>query len=86
MVLVQSKAMNQTKVYAVIAGTDHEGEDFATLRLFDCKSSADAYAKHLKVQWGADYVLTRLQNVCMESALTCADWDTVLRRLDSAQV
>ena len=65
--------MNQTKVYAVIAGAEYEGEDFDSLRLFDCKSSADAYAKSLEGQLGVDYVLTKVKEVCQESALLCAD-------------
>jgi len=59
-----------TSVYAVIAGIDYEGEVFDTLRLFDCKSSADAYAAHLDQDY--DYVKVELRDVCMESALLCA--------------
>jgi len=39
--------MQITKVYAVIGGFDYEGEDFKSLRLFDCFSTADAYVKQL---------------------------------------
>ena len=60
---------NAMSVYAVIAGADYEGQDFSTLRLFDCKSSADAYAAELEGQLGVDYVLTEVREVCMESAL-----------------
>ena len=56
--------------YAVIAGIDYEGEVFDTLRLFDCKSSADAYAAHLDQDY--DYVKVELRGICMESALLCA--------------
>ena len=56
--------------YAVIAGIDYEGEVFDTLRLFDCKSSANAYAAHLEDNY--DYALIKLRDVCMESALLCA--------------
>jgi hypothetical protein len=59
-----------TSVYAVIAGIDYEGEVFDTLRLFDCKSSADAYAAHLEDNH--DYVKVELRGICMESALLCA--------------
>jgi hypothetical protein len=57
------------KVYAVIAGTDYEGEDFRTLRLFDCFSAATAYAEELKQQLATDYVLIEDREICMESAL-----------------
>jgi hypothetical protein len=60
--------MNQ-KVYAVIAGADYEGEDFSTLRLFDCKSTAQEYAEHLEQEMAVDYVLMETRTVCMESAL-----------------
>jgi hypothetical protein len=59
-----------TATIAVIAGFDFEGEVFHTLRLFDCKSTADAYAKHLEEDY--DYVLTELRGICMESALCAA--------------
>jgi len=59
-----------TSVYAVIAGIDYEGEVFDTLRLFDCKSSANAYAAHLDEDY--DYVKVELRGICMESALLCA--------------
>lgn len=55
------------KVYAVIAGADYEGEVFDTLRLFDCKSAADAYREELAEQY--DYALMELREVCMESAI-----------------
>lgn len=60
------------KVYAVIAGADYEGEDFSSLRLFDCLSAADAYAKELDGQLGVDYVLIEQREVCLESALCAA--------------
>ena len=60
------------KVYAVIAGADYEGEDFDTLRLFDCRSAADAYAQELQKQFGVDYTLIEEREVCMESALATA--------------
>lgn len=59
-------------VYAVIAGASYEGEDFRTLRLFDCHSAADAYAKDLEQQIAVDYTLIEKREVCMESALADA--------------
>jgi hypothetical protein len=59
-------------VYAVIAGADYEGQDFDTLRLFDCRSTADAYAQELQEKFGVDYVLLDVREVCMESALATA--------------
>ena len=60
------------KVYAVIAGADYEGESFDSLRLFDCRSSADAYAQELQKQFGVDYVLVEEREICFESALATA--------------
>jgi len=57
------------KVYAVIAGADYEGESFDTLRLFDCRSSAEAYGKQLETQIAVDYVLIEEREVCFESAI-----------------
>ena len=62
-----SNAQSQMKVYAVIAGADYEGESFDTLRLFDCRSSAEAYGKQLEAQF--DYVLIEEREVCFESAI-----------------
>jgi hypothetical protein len=60
------------KVYAVIAGEDYAGESFDSLRLFDCKSAADAYAQELEGQFGVDYVLVEEREICLESALATA--------------
>jgi hypothetical protein len=57
------------KVYAVIAGADYEGESFDTLRLFDCRSSAEAYGKQLEARIAVDYVLIEERSVCFESAI-----------------
>lgn len=54
--------------YAVIGGWDYEGEDFDSLKLFDCKSSAEAYREHLTVVDGFDYAKMSLRDVIMESA------------------
>ena len=62
--------MNQVQVYCVIAGIDYEGEVFDTLRLFDCKSAAEAYYKELDGEY--DYALIRIQSVNMESVLSAA--------------
>jgi hypothetical protein len=59
-----------TKVYAVIAGIDYEGEVFETLRLFDCFSTADAYLKHLEAEY--DYAKMDAREVCLESAYAIA--------------
>lgn len=56
------------QVYAVIGG-DCEGQDFKSLRLFDCKSTADAYCDYLVSHEGYDYTLMEVREVCMESAL-----------------
>ena len=60
------------KVYAVIAGADYEGQDFDSLRLFDCRSAADAYAQELQKQFGVDYTLIEEREICFESALATA--------------
>ncbi len=60
------------KVYAVIAGTDYEGQDFSTLRLFDCRSAAEDYELELQQQICVDYTLLEVREVCMESALATA--------------
>jgi len=56
-----------SKVYAVIGGLDYEGEDFKSLRLFDCFSAADAYLKHLEANY--DYALLETREVNVESAI-----------------
>jgi hypothetical protein len=55
------------KVYAVIGGYDYEGEDFASLRLFDCFSTADAYVKQLADVEGYDYSKMDTREVAQES-------------------
>jgi len=64
--------MQIAKVYAVIGGWDYEGEDFVSLRLFDCFSTANAYAQHLADVEGYDYARCDMREVNMESALACA--------------
>jgi len=60
---------NEMEVYAVAAGEDYHGEDMDTLKLFDCKSAAEAYAKELEDQFGVDYVEMKVLPVLMHSAL-----------------
>jgi hypothetical protein len=60
------------KVYAVIGGFDYEGEDFKSLRLFDCFSTANAYVVDLEENQGYDYSMLDVREVVMESALACA--------------
>jgi hypothetical protein len=57
------------KVYAVIAGADYEGQDFDTLRLFDCRSAAEDYELELQKQFGVDYTLIEEREVYFKSAL-----------------
>jgi hypothetical protein len=64
-----STTQTQMKVYTVIGGIDYEGEDFDSLRLFDCRSTAVAYHKELTEVEGYDYALLREQEVIMESAI-----------------
>ena len=60
---------NAMQVYAVIGGINYEGEMFDTLRLFDCKSAAEAYEAQLKDEFGIDYVLMQVREVEMQSAI-----------------
>jgi hypothetical protein len=55
------------KVYAVIGGIDYEGENFKSLRLFDCFSTATAYMKHLEEVEGFDYAILETREVALES-------------------
>lgn len=65
--------MNQ--VIAVIGGYQYEGEDFNSLKLFDCKSAAEEYKNHLEDEWGYDYVLMEVKTVDMNSAIAVANWN-----------
>jgi hypothetical protein len=67
-----SEAPQMTKVYAVIGGIDYEGENFRSLRLFDCFSTATNYMRHLEEVEGFDYAIMEVREVCMESALATA--------------
>ena len=55
------------QVYAVIGGYEYDGSKFDTLRLFDCKSAADAYHEELSNDY--DYALMELREVNLESAI-----------------
>ena len=57
------------EVYAVIGGIDYQGEQFHSLKLFDCWSTADAYREHLIVNDGYDYAKMELREVNMKSAI-----------------
>jgi len=58
-----------SKVYAVIGGIDYEGENFNSLKLFDCKSAATAYMKWLEEVDGFDYAIMETREVNLESAI-----------------
>ena len=62
--------MEISKVYAVIGGFDYEGEDFKSLRLFDCFSTATAYMQNLEEVEGYDYSLMDVREVIQESLIT----------------
>jgi hypothetical protein len=62
-------ATQMSKVYAVIGGWDYEGEDFKSLRLFDCFSTANEYARHLADDEGYDYSKMDTREVNMESLI-----------------
>jgi len=64
-----SQMSQMSKVYAVIGGIDYEGENFKSLRLFDCFSAAVAYQKHLEEFEGFDYAILETREVCLESAI-----------------
>jgi hypothetical protein len=66
-----SEDNNMMQVYSVIGGWQYEGEDFASLKLFDCKSTAEEYKNHLENE-GFDYALMHIQSVIMESAISAA--------------
>ena len=66
---MSTSQMSKMSVYAVIGGFDYEGENFKSLRLFDCFSSAVAYQKHLEEVEGYDYAILNTREVEMESAI-----------------
>jgi hypothetical protein len=66
---MENKGANAMRVYAVIGGWDYEGEDFASLRLFDCFSTANAYLVDLEENQGYDYSKMDVRVVEMQSLL-----------------
>ena len=60
------------KVYAVIGGIDYEGENFDSLRLFDCYSSAEKYQNQLTNDEGFDYALLKIRTVDYTSVYCAA--------------
>ncbi len=65
---INMKNGNEVKVYSVMGGWDYEGFDGESLRLFDFKSAAEAYAEELKEE-NYDYVTVKVMDVCMQSAI-----------------
>ena len=57
------------KVYAVIGCWEYEGEDFKSLRLFDCFSTANAYLVDLEENQGYDYSKMDTREVNIESLI-----------------
>jgi hypothetical protein len=53
----------------VIGGYDYEGCDFASLKLFDCKSSAEEYRTHLQDFWNYDYVHMDIKSINLTSKI-----------------
>lgn len=66
---VLSSQSSMTQVYAVIGGFDYEGEDFSSLHLFDCKSSAEAYKNRLVDVDGYDYAKMEKRWIDLNSAI-----------------
>ena len=56
------------QVYMVMGGWEYEGDHGDTLRLFDCKSAAQAYRDELKEE-GYDYIDCKVIPVNMQSAI-----------------
>jgi hypothetical protein len=56
------------KVYAVIGGWDYEGQDFDSMQLFDCHSTAESYYKEL-TEGFHDYALIQVREVNMQSMI-----------------
>jgi len=76
---MMNEKSNQMQVYVVIGGWDYEGESLNSLKLFDCKSTAEMYKKDLEDgknnsglnvdHYSFDYVKMQLQNVVMHSMI-----------------
>lgn len=54
-----------TQVYCVIGGWHYEGENASSIKLFDCKSTAEEYQKQLEEDY--DYVMSFTREVNMNS-------------------
>jgi hypothetical protein len=59
---------NEMQVYMVMGGWEYEGDHGDSLRLFDCKSTAQAYRDELK-DFGYDYIDCKVIPVNMQSAI-----------------
>ena len=66
---MMNEKSNQMQVYVVIGGHDYEGEDFNSLKLFDCKSAAEDYKNQLQDEWNYDYVYLEIKSVEMHSMI-----------------
>ena len=64
--------MPQQRVYVVIGCIQYEGAVFDTLRLFDCLSTAKAYAEELEQELCIDWVEIEEREINFESALATA--------------
>jgi len=64
---MRNETMNNPKCIAVIGGFNYEGEDFDSLRLFDCQSTAEAYKAELEREFG--YVLMKVLPISQYSAM-----------------
>ena len=56
------------QVWMVMGGWDYEGFSGDSLRLFDCKSAAEAYRDELK-EFGYHYIDCKVMPVVMDSAI-----------------
>jgi len=69
---------SKVQVYAVIGGWDYEGEAFHSLRLFDCKSSANIYREYLTQHDGYDYAKMEVKEICMISSIRAPESASVV--------
>ena len=59
--------MMTNQVYCVIGGWDYEGLMFCSLRLFDCKSTAEKYKEQLDEDY--DYTIMNVREINMNSSI-----------------
>ena len=59
---------NEMQVYMVYGGWDETDTDGGSIKLFDCKSTAEEYKKYLE-DFEYDYIKMDIMPVIMESAL-----------------